>query len=169
MCVENFCKLAVTHRKVVRDLALTEFSLSSTEVGYLTSMEVILLVFEGVGGEEFGAGETFNVSMLDDARAYLWELLCCRDDRRRVVQGSVPNGGSVQYNDVSVGYDCVNGKGVIGQVSLAGGEDREGSGRSVLVTRNLKRGFIELGEWRDHQLTAEDLRVLSGRLSMTLR
>ena len=114
MCVENFCKLIVTHRKDGRDLALSEFGVGSTEVSYLTSVEVILLAFERVSGEEIGAGETFNVRVFNGAWAYPWGLLCCRDDGRRVVQGSVPNGGSIGYNDVSVRHDGTNGKGVTG-------------------------------------------------------
>lgn len=65
--VEDLSKFIIASRKCHRDLALTKHCISGGEVGNLTSMEEMLLVFEGVSDKELCVTETLDVGMFDGA------------------------------------------------------------------------------------------------------
>ena len=84
---------------------MTKYCVGGAEVGYLTSMKVILLVFEGVGGEEFRATEALDVSVFDGARVKFRELLFRSDGRCRVALTGCHDRRGVRKDDVGVGHD----------------------------------------------------------------
>lgn len=106
--VEDLSKFIIASRKCHRDLALTKHCIGGGEVGNLTSMEEMLLVFEGVSDKELCVTETLDVGMFDGAWVKFGKLLFRSDIRHRVVMTRCHNWRGIMENDVGVGHDSKN-------------------------------------------------------------
>ena len=88
---------------------LRKYCIGGAEVGYLTSMEVMLLVFEGVSGEELCVTETLDVSVFDGAQVKFRRLLFRSDGRCRVALTGCHARRGVRKDDVDVRHDGKKG------------------------------------------------------------